>query len=487
MSERKPRKAPADEEYFNLEEPADKPSGGSQPKARTDPAEKPGLADATPVRPTVNLDQRQLTRKQQEVLAAWRGENAGRTLDAYMRAQVEAARAKFGHSSVMAANEASNLIVGIPCPSLAFEYLIAQDCMPLGLIFHQVGLPGSLKSATAYEYMRWFRAAGGGSHLLENETKFSPDLLQSIVGFADDEVSVIVDRTSSLEEWQTRLQYWIETQKRNLIGTKEQPGPGRTIPLLFVVDAITSKASFETQEKVRDQGYASRGFAVEALSLTTFMKCLPQHIDGWPFTIVFVNHVKPSRDDMGRETRNIPGGKQVCFQESFEIENQVVKSRISCADPENGWEGVVVRMRCYKNSFGPTHRSIETRMLWWEVADERYPDPADPRHWRQKTVWDWDWALVKLLVGLQGREKQRLESLGFHIKALKTSDVENRAWSATLGQKEKDAMPWSELGRLIQQDAKICDMLRSALGIKRRPLMAGDYLEQLQKLSERLP
>ena len=84
---------------------------------------------------------------------------------------------------------------------------------------------------------------------------------------------------------------------------------------------------------------------------------------------------------------------------------------------------------------------------------------------------------------LKGRESAELKKV-FHIKAPQRSDVENTAWSATLGMKAEDAVSWSEMGRMISENAEVCDSIRKALGIKRRPLLAGDFGQQLQGMGK---
>ncbi len=74
------------------------------------------------------------------------------------------------------------------------------------------------------------------------------------------------------------------------------------------------KASYETQEKVHDDGFAGRNYPIEALSISTYMKTIPQMIDGWPFALVLNNHLKMGKDKDGRDVRNTAGGKAVNFQ-----------------------------------------------------------------------------------------------------------------------------------------------------------------------------
>lgn len=444
--------------------------------AQVESVEGQGEVQQQEVVKVVNLDRRKLSKKQQKQLTdKWNGDHKGSVVDVVFKSQIEAARREYGHTAVMVGGPDENVLIGIPCPSIAFEYLITQSVFPLGLIIHLVGPPHSCKSPLLYEFMRWFRVAGGGSILQEAESKFSQELLHSIVGIEEGEVNVIVNRCNSVEDWQRKLLYWINYEKKALDGTKQEPGPGRTVPILFGVDSIMGKAAEETQEKVMDAGSAGRSYPIEALSITTFMRTVPQQVDGFPFTIVLNNHLKMGKDDMGNDVRGMAGGQGVRFQESFEIETKIRNAKISCA----AWEGVVINLKCFKNAFGPGQRSIDARLLWWEEETE----PGSGIY-KQVTKWDWDWATIRLLTTAKERDAANLKKHGFHIAAPKTSLVENLAWSANLGMKEKNAVPWSELGKMLREDPVTLKVLRDALGIKRRPVLQGDYLRQFNNLIE---
>src|SRR5690349_9951518 len=88
-----------------------------------------------------------------------------------------------GQPSVMVASHGHDLIIGLPLPSIALEWVLANSVIPLSQMIQIVGLPGSCKSALVYEIFRWFNLYGGISILVENETKFSLDLLNSILEF----------------------------------------------------------------------------------------------------------------------------------------------------------------------------------------------------------------------------------------------------------------------------------------------------------------
>lgn len=468
------------------------PSAAAKP-ARSPRSLRNPASDVTPAgrpQPVVSLDARKLSRKQQLLIETqWTGQQRGKALDSFMRAQVEAARAKFGRGEggdvVLAANEANNLLIGLPMPALAMEYLFQQDAFLLGLVYHLSGLPSSCKSAFLYEIMRLFANCGGGAHLLETEDKWSEVLMRSIVRYRQDEVKVTINRCQSVEDWQAHMTYWLTNDPRKLIGTKELPGPGATVPILTAVDSIMGRTSQETQEKIigpKGTGFATRGYSVEANYLSTYMRSTPHLLDGWPFAVFLVNHLKEGTDSQGRPTERTLGGTSVDFQGSFELKAKKL-GEVKCEK----WDGVVVRLRCYKNSFGSSNREIITRLLWW------FEDDPETGARTQKSTWDWNWATVNLLREIKenpkykGRMLKQLDDGGWHLATPKTSAIENLAWSRTLGMKEADAVPWQTLGEMIHQDHAVMEMLRRALDIHRRPILAGNYARQLSNLREALP
>ena len=181
-------------------------------------------------------------------------------------------------------------------------------------------------------------------------------------------------------------------------------------------------------------------------------------------------------------SRSWSGGSLIGFQETLELELQKYGSPINTSEVD----GFHVAIRCFKNSLGVTGRVIHVRIIWWE---EEEPGGG----FTQKTVFDWDWATVKLLFNImhgkaQGviRLRQLLKDHDFHLECPKVSEVENLAWSRSLGMTKNDAMPWSEVGRLIHADRDLMKRLRLALRIHEFPLLTGDYLKQLSKAARNL-
>jgi hypothetical protein len=305
-------------------------------------------------------------------------------------------------------------------------------------------------------------------------------------------------RCSSIEDWQRKLTFAIRATQADMVGTAEKPGPGRTLPVLFGVDSVMGKQSEEIQEsilgkKAKDgsrgktgKGHAARSFPIEAQIITKYMRTIPGELDNWPFdpgpgeppADQAGRHGQRRAEQVRRRAAQLPGVVRAGAEEGRRAQEE---------DRVRGLRGLPGRDLCEKNSFGPTHRTLQTRVLWWEEED------AETGDWSQRTVWDWDWSTVHLLNNMMSGEKanprlkRKLKDIDFHLACPKVGDVENTAWSKSLGMKEGDAMSWSEVGALIRQDADLMNRLRSALRINRRPLMAGDYLRQIESMAGEMP
>jgi hypothetical protein len=487
------------EEYFGAGPPPAAPAGNGKAEVRAAGREAGGkkkvkkvkkeAAPPAAVRPTHAMGgpRGRLGPKAKKNLRLWNAENSGRTRLGLICARVEMGRKRYGQNGVFHGSQTKNLVVGIPVPALSFEFVISQDAFPLGLVMQLVAKHGTGKSALLAEFARWFDDAGGLTSINENETKFSPEWYESIMGSEAFE-RMQLNRCDSVESWQDHLTYDIHgpnSFKKDFEGTKAAPGPGRTVPVLFGVDSIMGKMSRQSQDNIRKEGSAGRSHPIEAQFITKYMRTVPQWLDGWPFAIVLVNHLKIKRDEVtGQDEREKGGGALVNFQESFELELR--KSGPKKIETED-YEGFQVEISCEKNSFGPTHRKIKTRVLWWEECDE------ESGEWRQKTIWDWDWSTTQLLYSIidggknNVRLRRCLKDADFHMAFSSPTAEGATAWSRTLGVPQGDPLLWNEMGALIRTTPEVRDMLRKALRIKRRPLLEGNYLDQLGKMAEDLP
>lgn len=442
-------------------------------------------------------DSKQRLSKKQKAIEPW-AKNRTVALATMMQELKNQKAKEFGANSVYVGSELERIEIGLPMPSLAMEYLLQRNVFPLGVIIQISAKHGSCKSALLAELFRWFydyrnpiHGNGGTGSLSEVETKISPELFQSIMG-VDNFDKLLTSQCDSLEDWQESLKHDLNNFKAYLLGTKEKPGPGGIMPILYAIDSIAGKLTRKTQEGIEESGHAGKGFPVEALSITRYVKTMAGWLRGWPFTVVAINQTKTKLAEEGskggksyggpKDSRS--GGDQLNFSESIDLELKKY-GRVKCPD----FEGYHVEVKVVKNSMGPDARRIVTRMLWWEEPDEEAESG-----FRQKTVWDWNWATVHLLAQIMSSESQEprfkanLKEIGFHLKCTSVSPIENAGWSKNiLGMKDdEDAVSWNELGARIHENAELMKQLRKALAIRVRPRMSGDYLEQYENSAKKM-
>ena len=403
----------------------------------------------------------------------------------FLRASTAAARKEYGDANMCVMGEAGRIVVGLPLPGLAMEYLLVNDAFPLSRMTQIVGTEGTCKSALCFEIARWFKQNTGITYLFENETKYSPDFAQSIIGYTDaeDDMECFAHYPcDSLEDWQSKVQYTLGQIREMMVKkTAANPKPmGRVFPVLFVLDSISGKLSRESAQRIEKDGYAGRQHPVEALSITNFLKKIPQDFEEWPISFVAVNHLKPTKSATGAIERNKAGGRGISFQETFELEMKRARvAKVSLVDPsEEGFQigGNNLRIICRKNGLGETHREIPISILW---KHERCPITGQMR---QYTKWDWPSATVDVLNSFEaGKRRDMIRDIVDLHKA-----TNNRWWSKRLGVPKDDPIPKTEIGALIDNNEELKDPLRDLFGIKKRKKfeVGQDYKAQLEVLKQ---
>lgn len=422
-----------------------------------------------------------LSKKAQHA-AHWSEGNMGRATGMFLEQTMAAMRAEYNDPNIAVVGEAGRIVIGIPLPSIAIEYLLQNTVFPLSRIIQLVGTEGTFKSALTFEVARWFRQrAHGVSVLWENESKFSPDFASSIIGWDDPQALGHVE-CNSLENWQSKMQFWLQQARTMMDGTKENPGSGRTWPALGILDSLMGKLSEDTIKEIEKTGHAERRYALEAMKITDFLKKIPSDIVSYPISLITVNHLKKSKDERGLPIRNKSGGKQISFQETYELEmSKAFNSKFKIAANEKRGTPTITGRRlniaCYKNSLGETDRDIDVDIMWWSE-----PDPETGRM-RQISVWDWFGANVKLLLGMEGGEKKRIDDIvDLHRVAPPGQQV--KVWSDALGIKQKEPVEFHVAGEKIQKNKEIRNALRREFGIKpRKRFQTGvDYRVQLDQV-----
>lgn len=367
-------------------------------------------------------------------------------------------------------SEAETLVVGLPLPALCLQYVFQSTVFPLSRVVQITGEEGSAKSAFLYEMMRWHMTYGGGGVLAQNELKDSPDLRASILEWREQWLNRCdVTDTHSMEEWQKVWTFASQIAKQTL---DAEGGPGRTVPILFGCDSVTATAPEAEIADMEKDGFAKRGFALLANLISRYMRSVPKRIEGYPFTYVGTNHLKPSTDYRGLPTANIPGGKSLKFYETYEIEmHKHPHPDIDRLD----YCGLRLIIKIRKNSLGPSRRQFVAEMLWWTTVVDGVQ--------RQNTIWDWDTATIDLLLRFDTDKGKK--ALYKALRDICDINVVSRAdrtcWSRALGIPKDDPQPYRTAGRLLEERPDLKLQMFPLLGIiQRSAFQPGvDYRELL--------
>lgn len=376
-----------------------------------------------------------------------------------------------------------NTVIALPCP-LLFQILIQSSGLPLERLIQVVGVEGTFKSAFGYEVGRWFNEAGGYMNLIEHESKFSATFCSSIMGYSDEigYQPYEIYEAQSQEDWQSCLTQLMRDWKSKSLAASS---PGPTYPLLFNLDSLMGKLTRESQKKIDKEGFAGRQFAIEALSITNYLRSQANQFAEWPAVFLAVNHVKPQEQE-GPYTpaiRRKAGGRQVAIQETFEI--QVDKGRTLSVPASQGslalyGGGQIVRMKCYKNSLGETGREIEVPVKWQYLPSELDGTP------RQYTKWCWEEGLVTFLLstykGLTEVQKRKIDEVCF-IRALSG----NKVYCKQLGSSASNPVTREELGEQIENSPEMTQHLRHLFAVHTREVYVPgvDYRLQLARVREK--
>lgn len=422
---------------------------------------------------TKKLTKSELHRRQ------WSGDNLAKASGSVMTASMNALKTLHPADAITPISNADTLVIGVPVPSFAVEYLIQNTCWPLERVSQVVGIHGTSKSGFTTEFGRWVRRfCSGIGTLFETESKFSADWAMSILGWDDPNAMGLVP-CDSVNDWQGKLQWMINYVKRSMTGTKQEPGSGRVYPWLGVVDSVMGKASQETQDNIEKKGFAGRARPEEARMITGFLRKLPRDLTGWPFHVMVVNHLKPDKDQTtGAIIRNKSGGRGLDFMETFEIEFSAQQNkRIRLKNRE----GTRLFMSCKKNSLGVTDRKIPIEVTW--TTEDVYDAAIGQEAHRQVTTWDWFGASIKLLTMLPVLDEAKASA----VKAI--CNIQTREGKVTckeLGIKEP--VSFTDAGMVLQETPAVLWELRKLFGVKiREAFKPGvDYRTQRKQEKERM-
>ena len=391
--------------------------------------------------------------------------------DAFSRV-ITTVEAKMTKAGLYVGNDA--LIHVLPVPALSTRVLFQNEGFPLARVYGFAGLQASYKSTFLAEVMRWHRLCGGKGILMEAESKPTPELRNAILNY--DANAVRVEDCHSLEDWQQKTTFFtMDIQKRFSMSGM----PGRTVPICIGVDSLMGKASRETVKKIKERGHASRRFAIEAGSVSDYMKAYPQMMQEWPFTFIGISHYKPSFDDIGNPVVNIPGGYAMKFHASVIL----LLDRVGSVKQKANCKVQTIKIHPYKNSYGAEDMRINVDISFWNQNVEG----VDRLYGR----WEWWDATTRMLNEGWGWTKTKSEYLLPKIKEV--IDIHEKSmgnkgkgyWSNRLSIPSSNPISGHDFGYALEHHPEVLAELYPILGVNRRPFFQPgvDFQQQLEGYS----
>lgn len=391
-----------------------------------------------------------------------------------MDALIAANQKRFNVSGVLSTKkEVEQLVVGIPCPSLAFEYLIMQDVFPLRVAMMLAGRWGCRKTSLIFEFFRWIRMHQGFNAYINTEGKFDPTLAYNIMRATPEDQPFFFHSVDTTEEYQDILVNYQKAIEKN-------EGYHR-VPIALAVDTLAMATSESNQENISKDGHASRGYPVNTLLNKDFFSAYKGFYSTYPVCLLVSNHLKVKQDKYGNEVEYTTGGDAFNYAETFQL-HVYKKAEVKCVQ----YSGNVLELKCKKNSYGPQNNVIHTRVLHTLVDTE--DGDVEERAW-----FDWEWSIIMLLNELINKQeypmlRKRLKErdIDLTIDSSSLTATATTGYMKILGMTKEDEMPISELGHKLQSNPEVCNLIRDALGIKRRTKLTKSIFEHQQEYVETL-
>jgi len=348
---------------------------------------------------------------------------------------------------------------GLPLPSLALRYLLQNSCLPLGLVYHVVGPPAVFKSTLLAEIIRWHVECDGYGIICETETKPTPVLRKSILGWENNRV--VVRECTSVEHWQSTIVDYVKAIKKRYSDTNQLKNP-----MIFGVDSYMGKMPLRLQEKFARQGYAEKHFGEAAQIIGDWLSVYTALIKGWPFTLVGINHLKKTTDLItGMPIYRTPGGQFLQHQNVIEIRVGRSKTERKLADDVPYYE-TVLQLQTSKNSRGAQDKRIYVILRQWNEVD----DSGQTRLCSNFEWWD---SSIRILYdgwGLSNSEKEILLPLIHKTIKIQKLSRGNAFWCDELGVSKNDAMSAHDLGIILESKEDILNELYKVLGVSVIPI-----------------
>ena len=351
---------------------------------------------------------------------------------------------------------------GIAMPSLCLRYLFCQDTLPFGRIMTLSGLFRSNKTALSLEMSRWLILHGGMCTYNSVEEKDSPGMREAIFRHNAKLLNRIgVKECHNQEEWQQS----VSTQVDVINNWSKKNNDKMCIPGVSIVDSVAAAVpKAEVNAFMKEKGGAGyRGYATVALLNSSWMSNITHLVSAGPHILLLIQHSseQPVEGIPGATVRKQKGGMEIAFSKTTSLE----MTRIKDLKETDSGGGVMIEIKCTKNSLGPTGRAIRVNAKWWWVMD---PETGLPQ---QHYVWDWHDASIELLLGFEaakGRSttwKSLKDICDLHVVSGR------RVWSRALGIPQDSPVKYREASEILEYDhPELLKPIYELLHIERRPM-----------------
>lgn len=301
---------------------------------------------------------------------------------------------RFGKEGSYVATD--NSIIGLEPYSLALQYLMHLQVVPLQSIIIVAGEPKTYKTSALLEFCRMgiqnpgFPEHPGLGAIINTEGKWSDSKAQSML--REDASKLVIHRVTSVEEWQATATHYL-TNMRDVINKKKEAIASRAKnseykdlvipPMIIGIDSLTGSQTENVQEKLIKEGHGAKTFQDRAMLNWQWFGTWGSNLIGMPATVVVAQHLKDQiNSTSGIQMKITSGGTADSYACSMQIRVQNAG-----AIDRAGYDGCYLKWRMHFNSLGQDKRSIKIPYI------ETYDDQD-----RQLAYFDWDEALILCLM-----------------------------------------------------------------------------------------
>lgn len=209
--------------------------------------------------------------------------------------------------------------------NLALEYFHGANTILLSHIYQIHGPEKSCKSTLALYFLRrYFAALGAESHLIETESKISPQLVKAIFQPTLEqieqglELNLQIDQQGILENVQTILTVKAHAMCEYLVKEAKKPKAERSPSMLGIsLDSFKAKSK-HTVENIRKLGHTERAFPLETLLWASYLSSYKEVSRRLPITLFVINHSSVSKNSQGFNVYDVGGGVALKYYETYQ-------------------------------------------------------------------------------------------------------------------------------------------------------------------------